>query len=92
MSETTPRSSVLYSLGRLEGKVEDHTQALAALPAQVAAAITPRLLALEISDRDQNKRLTALERRQWIWIGGGGVLIVLTGYVVNLVTPLHLIH
>lgn len=89
MAETTPRSSVLYALGRLDAKVEDHAKAIEAIPQQVAAIINPRLVALEATSSDYGRRIHSLERRQWLWLGGGTVLVVLSGYAIQFVFPVH---
>ena len=72
--DTTPaaasRSSVLYALGRLTAETQAHKETLQELPERIVAILSPRLAALESGHASHDVRVTRLEERQWLIIGG----------------------
>lgn len=87
MSDETPapRSSILYAIGRLTAESEAHRSALAAIPTQVAAIIQPQLLAITTTQALHGRDIRQLQQRQYIWIGGGTVVIAVVGYLLPLI-------
>lgn len=63
-------SSVLYALGKLTAETQANKETLQDLPERIVAMLSPRLAALETGHSDHIMRLTRLEERQWLIIGG----------------------
>ena len=62
-------------------------QSYEALPDRIILLLSPRLSALEATDKSHEARLVALERNGWKLIGGGLVLLAGLGLVVG--HPVH---
>lgn len=84
MAEATPSnhrsSSLLYALGRVEAQVAAQAETIKDLPAQIVAIIEPRLAMIP----DHETRLRSLERTRWVVFGGGGLAVIVIGWLVNL--------
>jgi hypothetical protein len=88
---------VLYALGKLAGETQAHAQEINRLrqaseriPGQIIEALSPRLTAIEGDILLHDRRIHALEKRQWVWLGGGGVLIAIVGVAVQVIHPLSM--
>lgn len=79
--------SILYALGGLTQKVDEHGKAIEAIPSRVLEGISPRLNALESSSKSHGKRLGALEKEQWLTRGGVTLAAVLIGWAVAATKP-----
>jgi len=79
------RSSVLYALGRLTAETQAHKETLQELPERIVAILSPRLAALETGHSGHDVRLTRLEERQWIIIGGLTLVSVGTPILLALI-------
>lgn len=93
----TSRSSVLYALGMLAGETQGHAAEIVRLresserlPGQIVEALSPRFASIEADLTQHDTRIHALEKRQWLWLGGGTVIIALVGWTVQVVHPLAL--
>lgn len=65
-----PRSSVLYALGRLTAETQAQKETIYELPERIVAILSPRLASLESGYSAHDVRLTRVEERQWLIIGG----------------------
>lgn len=92
-----PRSSLEFALGEFSATIANlskeqdlQRRALGNLPRRTVALLRPELSAMAADIADHSKRITALERKVWLWIGGGLVLTTITGYVVEHLPILHI--
>ena len=94
MSETDPPapkpSPLSFALGSLTERVHALTeeQALSrksyeGLPDRIVLLLSPRLTALESTDKNHEVRIVALEKAWWKVIGGGMVLLAIGGIVIG---------
>lgn len=70
-------SSVLYAVGKLTAETQAHRETLRELPERIVALLSPRLAALEAGQAGHDVRVTRLEERQWLIIGG--LIVVASG-------------
>lgn len=98
MSVETPpspsRSSLLYAMGKLTAEANAHGQQIAALstkqdalPDLIVARLQPQFLSLRADLTLHGTRLDNLEKRQWLWMGGGGVVAILLPFVLKHLLP-----
>lgn len=83
-AEATPRSSLLFAMGKLTAETNQHGSQIAqqaakmdALPDLIALRLKSRFDTLEETQGTHGKRLTALEQKQWWFLGGGAVLLLI---------------
>lgn len=93
MASTKP-TALAYALGSLTERILALTEeqgrsrtTMEAMPARVEVLINPRLVTLETSSKDHNRRLLRLEKDRWMVLGGGAVVFAIGSIVFG-----HTLH
>jgi hypothetical protein len=83
-------TAMVYAMGELKGVVQEmhHAQerqadAIEKIPAAVLAVVNPAIVDLRKGQASLGKRVTDLEHRQWLWLGGGTAVLAIIGLYVG---------
>jgi hypothetical protein len=86
-SRATPLNFALGSLTERVQTLSEEQQrsrlTAEAMPQKIVDLISPRLIEIQVQQKDHGRRLVTLERDRWKLIGGFTVLFVIGGIVIG---------